>query len=56
MTFLHTPIKFSIGKTEIEQKALQVLLNNLEICLGYDNVASSKDLPFQLLFKRGGFS
>lgn len=56
MTFLHTPIKFSIGKTEMEQKALHVLLNNLEICLGCDNVASSKDLPFKFLFKREGFS
>lgn len=55
MTFLHAPIKFSIDKTEIEQKALH-MLDHFEICLGYENMASSKHLAFQFLLKRGEFS
>lgn len=55
MTFVHTPIMFSIGKTEIEQKALRMLLDHFEICLGCDNVASSKHLPFKFLCKSETF-
>lgn len=56
MTFLHTSVKFSIGKREIEQKALHMLLDHFEICLGCDNVPSSIHSPFKFLCKQQGFS
>lgn len=55
MTFLYTSVKFSIGKTEIEQKALHMLLDHFQICLGCDNVASSKHLLFKFLCKQAIF-